>query len=175
MLAQNIVLQELDLSSQEVSYGLPLDAAFAKVFAVGISNNRTMLSVNVLFNDISTEQAQALANVLKEHATLKSLCGNKGNETELDMSSSEPLKRLGAEGAIMLAPEIANNRALSFLNVANNNLGELVLPEGWSIEDKGFSFQKYVHIDGRESRRATLDPNQRALSPLPVLSPIWGR
>jgi hypothetical protein len=70
--------------------------------------------VNVLFNDIGTEQAQALGNVLKEHATLKSLCGNKGNETELDMSGN-PCKRLGAEGAIMLAPEIADNGTISTL------------------------------------------------------------
>jgi hypothetical protein len=69
-------------------------------------------SVNVLFNGISTEQAHALANILKEHATLKSLCGNTGNETELDMSGESGC-RLGAEGAIMLAPEIADNEALA--------------------------------------------------------------
>jgi hypothetical protein len=68
--------------------------------------------VNVLFNGIGTEQAQALANILKEHATLKSLCGNTGNERELDMSG-KPGRRLGAEGAIMLAPEIADNGAIS--------------------------------------------------------------
>jgi hypothetical protein len=77
--------------------------------------------VNVLFNDIGTEQAQALANVLKEHATLKSLCGNKGNETELDMSG-KTFKRLGAEGAIMLAPEIADNGALTSLDISDNKL-----------------------------------------------------
>jgi hypothetical protein len=77
------------------------------------------LSVNILFNNIGIEQAQALADVLKEHATLKSLCGNKGNETELDMSG-KPNQRLGAEGAIMLAPEIADNGALTSLNMSAN-------------------------------------------------------
>jgi hypothetical protein len=79
-------------------------------------------SVNVLFNNIGTEQAQALANILKEHPALKSLCGNKGNETELDMSG-EFNKRLGAEGAIMLAPEIIDNGALSALSLKKNRLG----------------------------------------------------
>jgi hypothetical protein len=55
------------------------------------------------------EQAKALANILKEHPTLKSLCGNSGEETELDMSG----KGIGAEDAIMLAPEIAGNGALA--------------------------------------------------------------
>jgi hypothetical protein len=63
--------------------------------------------VNLLKNDIPMEQAKALASILKDHPTLKSLCGNNGEETELDMSSKE----LGAEDAIMLAPEIAGNEA----------------------------------------------------------------
>ena len=38
-------------------------------------------------------------------------------------------KRIGTEGAVMLAPEIINNGALSSLNLASNNLG---LAAGWS-------------------------------------------
>ena len=63
----------------------------------------------MLQNDIGVERAMALANILKEHPTLKSLCGNKGNEVELDMSN----KSLGVVGAIMLAPEIIDNGTLS--------------------------------------------------------------
>ena len=77
-----------------------------------------MVSVNILKNDIGAEQAQTLAAILKEHATLKSLCGNKGDETELDMSS----KMSGAGDAIMLVPEIVANGALTTLNISNNNL-----------------------------------------------------
>jgi hypothetical protein len=46
--------------------------------------------------------------ILKEHPTLKSLCGNNGDETELDMSG----KMKGAEDATMLAAEIIDNGAL---------------------------------------------------------------
>ena len=69
------------------------------------------MSANLLINDISIQQAQKLTAILKDHATLKSLCGNKGDETELDMSG----KYIGAEGAIMLAPEIVANGALAKL------------------------------------------------------------
>jgi hypothetical protein len=75
-------------------------------------------------NDIGAQQAHALANVLKEHATLKSLCGNKGNETELDMSGKKiGGKKIGADGAIMLAPEIADNGALVKLDISSNYIG----------------------------------------------------
>jgi hypothetical protein len=83
------------------------------------SGNRAILSVNLLKNDIPMEQAKALASALKGHPTLKSLCGNSGDETELDMSSKE----IGPDGAIMLAPEIAGNGAMTSLNLASNKLG----------------------------------------------------
>ena len=76
--------------------------------ADAIKKNGALVSANLLNNDIGFEQAQNLAAILKEHATLKSLCGNKGNETELDLSG----KKMGVDGAIMLAPEIVANGAL---------------------------------------------------------------
>jgi hypothetical protein len=79
--------------------------------------------VNLLKNDIGVEQAGALVTILKEHLTLKSLCGNKGDETELDMSG----KMKGAEDAIMLAAEIVGNGALSIANVMGNCIGKEML------------------------------------------------
>jgi hypothetical protein len=119
-IAANTVLKELDISGGQCT-SEQCDVEFVQTFSVGLRANEAISSVNVRFNDIGTEQAQALANILKEHATLKSLCGNKGNETELDMSG-EPGKRLGAEGAIILAPEIADNGAISSLNLSQNAL-----------------------------------------------------
>jgi hypothetical protein len=63
-------------------------------------------------------KAHVLASILKEHPTLKSLCGNKGDEIELDMSG----RRMGASGAIMLAAEIVDNRVLSSLDLSDNIL-----------------------------------------------------
>ena len=76
------------------------------------------MSANFLNNDIGAEQAHNLVIILKEHETLKSLCGNKGTETELDMSG----KKMGADGAIMLPPEIVANGAMTSLDLSNNNL-----------------------------------------------------
>jgi hypothetical protein len=64
--------------------------------------------VNFLKNCIAVDQAKALARMLKEHPTLKSLCGNKGDETELDMSG----KMRYACDAIMLAAEVIDNGAI---------------------------------------------------------------
>jgi hypothetical protein len=46
--------------------------------ANAISDMGAMLSVNLLQNRIGVDQAKALASILKEHPTLKSLCGNSG-------------------------------------------------------------------------------------------------
>jgi hypothetical protein len=118
----NQVITELNIATNHLCLDALSTADMSGFVALAdaIPDMRAISSVNILFNDIGTEQAQALGNVLKEHATLKSLCGNKGNETELDLSG-ELGKRLGAEGAIMLAPEIADNR-LSVLNLSDNAL-----------------------------------------------------
>jgi hypothetical protein len=63
------------------------------LIANDISDMGAISSVNLLKNNIGVEQARALVIILKEHSTLKSLCGNTGDETELDMSD----KMHGAE------------------------------------------------------------------------------
>jgi hypothetical protein len=116
-------------------------------------------SVNLLINDIGVDQANALVSILKEHSTLKSLCGNTGNETELDMSS----KMYGAGDAIMLVPEIIDNGALSSLSLKNNRLAtkeagtvlvtalaaNSVLKE-LDLSSNAWEYNKYedVHADG---------------------------
>jgi hypothetical protein len=77
-------------------------------------------SVNLLKNDIGVEQAQALVIILKEHLTLKTLCGNNGNETELNMSG----KMRGPGDAIMLVPDVIDNRALTSLDISDNKLAQ---------------------------------------------------
>jgi hypothetical protein len=92
-----------------------------------IPGMRAILSVNLLKNfgkshkigKIGIDQANALVSILKEHPTLKSLCGNKGDETELAMSG----KMNGPEDAIMLAAEIVDNGAMTSLNLSSNSIG----------------------------------------------------
>jgi hypothetical protein len=152
MLNSNSVLKDLDLSD---NYGASNEGAagavaLAKGVAEGLRDNGAISSVNLLENSICVEQARALTSLLKEHPTLKSLCGNKGDETELDMSN----KMRGTGDAIMLAAEVADNGALSFLDVSNNNLGQLVPPEGWRAKN-GDGRAPWIHTDGRELKRGT--------------------
>ena len=77
--------------------------------AIITTTKGAMVSANLLNNRIGAAQAHNLATILKEHATLKSLCGNEGDETELGMSGND----MGPDGAIMLAPEIVANGALA--------------------------------------------------------------
>ena len=113
----NTVLKELDLSGGEYDW-MKCDAEFVKGFSPGLGANGALVSANLLNNKIGIEQAQNLATILKEHAVLKSLCGNKGDETALDMSG----KSMGADGAIMLAPEIVANGALVKFDISNNDI-----------------------------------------------------
>jgi hypothetical protein len=117
--------------------------------ANAIPDMRALSSVNLVQNQIGIDQAGALASMLKEHPALKSLCGNKGTETELGMNG----KMNGAGDAIMLVAEIIDNGALSVLDLAQNNLGELVLPEGWTGDyDSDEDEEVYRHADGREQK-----------------------
>jgi hypothetical protein len=77
-----------------------------------------MLSVNLLENNIRINQAEALVSMLKDHPTLQSLCGNRGDEIALDMSG----KKMGASSAVMLAAEIVGNGALTSLDISENGL-----------------------------------------------------
>jgi hypothetical protein len=117
----NQVITELNIASNNLCWtnGAAADMSGVVALADIIPDMRAILSVNLLKNNIGVEQAQALVVILKEHSTLKSLCGNNGDETELDMSG----KMKGAEDAIMLAAEIVDNRALTSLNLASNNIG----------------------------------------------------
>jgi Leucine-rich repeat (LRR) protein len=90
----------------------------AIMLAPEVAANGALVSANLLNNDIGTEQAHHLVSIMKEHPTLKSLCGITGDETKLDMSYME----MGADDAIMLAPEIVANGALTSLNVSKNAL-----------------------------------------------------
>jgi hypothetical protein len=88
--------------------------------ASAIPDMGAISSVNLLQNEIGIDQTKALVSMLKEHPTLMSLCGNKGNETELGMSGK--LKMKSPEDATMLVAEIVDNGALSSANLLGNSI-----------------------------------------------------
>jgi Ran GTPase-activating protein (RanGAP) involved in mRNA processing and transport len=118
----NKVMTELNLAGNDMGteFGRSkADMSGVTALADVIPGMRAISSVNLLKNIIGVAQAEAFVSILKEHPTLKSLCGNNGNETELDMSG----KMKGATDAIMLVPEIIDNGAMTSLNLASNRLG----------------------------------------------------
>jgi hypothetical protein len=120
----------------EFEHEAPLDMSGVITLASAIKDMRAeaMSSVNLLLNDIGIDQAKDLVDILKEHPTLKTLCGNKGNETELNMSG----KMRGAGDAIMLVPDIIDNGVLTELDMSNNNIGAdrygNATPEGRTLD-----------------------------------------
>ena len=65
-IAHNTVLQELDLSQQAWNTSESLDAAFAKEFAVGLSTNGAMVSLNLSNNSIGAEGAKHIKAALSK-------------------------------------------------------------------------------------------------------------
>jgi hypothetical protein len=64
MLVRNTVLKELDLSSQKVgNWGKPMDAAFAKEFAAGISGNGALVKLDISNNSIGAAKKRGLQRI----------------------------------------------------------------------------------------------------------------
>ena len=68
-------------------------------------------------------------------------------KTKLDMSG-----KMRKEAANLLVPEIVANKALTSLNMSDNNLGQPVLPSYWTeVEDDDWNIT-YEHTDGRKQQ-----------------------
>jgi hypothetical protein len=128
--------------------------------ADAIKDMAAITSVNLLSNSIPIDQAHVLVGILKAHPTLKSLCGNKGDETELDMSGRIRSGRIWSYGAeaVMLAAEISNNAAMSTVLV---NAFRLPIQDIKSNAELDFS-GKELNIDDA-SIIAALIPSNVAL------------
>jgi Leucine-rich repeat (LRR) protein len=100
-----------------------------------------LTSLNVSSNSIKgAEAGKALGNALAANTVLK----------QLDLSKNYS----GAEFANEFAVGLRANGALEVLNISNNNMGELVLYEGWA-KGEGWNenlraYTWYKHTDGRE-------------------------
>ena len=80
--------------------------------------NRALTSVHILGNNIGTEQAQKLIEILDASATLTTLCGFTGAEAELDLSK----RSLSPSCAVLVANEIKVNRALNSIDLSGNDI-----------------------------------------------------
>jgi hypothetical protein len=116
----NNILTQLSMAKNDMTWGGSAYDDMSAVIALCkiLPDMGVISSVTLLKNGIGTDQAKNLVGILKEHPTLKSLCGNTGHETELDLSG----KMYGNGDPIMLVPEIIDNRAISSVNLLKNNI-----------------------------------------------------
>jgi hypothetical protein len=87
-------------------------------------------SINLLKNWIPVEQAKELVQIMQAKENLNTLCGLSREDTELDFSG----QNLGAGDAVLIANDISDMRALSWLNLSGNGLAPD--PKTWN-EGKG--------------------------------------
>ena len=77
-----------------------------------------MTSVNLLKNDFGGGAATVVA-AAKQHGKIKTLCGIKEGQTEVDLRSN----RLKAPDAVLLSFDLEFNRSLTSLDLYNNRIG----------------------------------------------------
>ena len=80
--------------------------------------NRALTSVNLLKNDLG-DGAAAIVAAAKQGGNIKTLCGIKEGQTEVDLRSN----RLKAPDAVLLSFDLEFNRALTSLGLYNNEIG----------------------------------------------------
>jgi Ran GTPase-activating protein (RanGAP) involved in mRNA processing and transport len=86
-------------------------------FTEDMKDMGSLSSLNILKNDIGEKQAQALIKI-KHEKKMITLCGLKGDETELNLSGNMN----GAADALMLAEEIKDMGSLSCVNLLKNDI-----------------------------------------------------
>ena len=74
--------------------------------------------MNILSNNIRTEQANQLIKIMANKPKLKTLCGFSGDETDLDLSN----KGLSPGCGVLVGNEVKNNRAMTNLDLSKNNI-----------------------------------------------------
>merc|ERR1712023_248469 len=102
--------------------------------AEAIKGHGAMVTVNVMGNEIGKEQLSKLQKMMQAHPTLVSLCGIADEATEANLSGLG----MDADDAVVLADELPAKGALTSLNVSDNNIAQVELPDGWEEEDGYF-------------------------------------
>ena len=125
---------------------------FFEALAIGIAYNETLTCLNIGDNGLLNRQSgKALARALNANSVLKELNLSNNYNRYNDESAD------GYGFADELAKVLHRHRTLTCLNISNNNLGELILPPGWTeeVDEDGYGDEcmTYTHIDGRHQEK----------------------
>jgi Leucine-rich repeat (LRR) protein len=156
-----------------------LYAKGTKLLAEALKGNQIMTDLNLSSNGMTAggmSGVVALADAIPDMGALSILNmsknGMRGSEAgkafgdalatntalrEIDLSGDPERSELELYGHNMdaafvkaLAPGLSDNEALAKLDMSSNNLGALVLPEGWTEDCDSDDDEVYMHTDGRE-------------------------
>jgi hypothetical protein len=132
-------MTEADLSNK----GLGAGGAIVVAAWISHRDKRAMTRLNLSKNRLLTQEGgRALGDMLKASTILK----------ELDVSYNMPDRSSDGPGfATAISDGLTGNGALMSLNLAGNDLGQLVLPEGWSGPDCN---DEYEDPDGEYHQQA---------------------
>jgi Leucine-rich repeat (LRR) protein len=121
------------------------DISGVTTLANAIKDMRALTSINVKENNITAAEEERIYQLVRMNKLGVALSDK--TLTELDVSGIG----FGAEGAKLVAQYISDNGALTSLNLSANELGQPVVPEGWSHGYHGdYSGSKFwKHTDGR--------------------------
>ena len=86
--------------------------------AESLKVNRALTSVNLLKNDLG-DGAAAVVAAAKQHGKIKTLCGIKEGQTGVNLSGAY----FEAPDAVLLSFDLEFNRALTSLNLYDNEIG----------------------------------------------------
>jgi Ran GTPase-activating protein (RanGAP) involved in mRNA processing and transport len=137
----NQVVTELNISGNDMSMtskGGSSDMSGVAALADAIPSMGALSLANVMGNRIGKEMRSKLQEIMRSKPNLISLCGIADDTTEVVLSGLG----MDADDAIILASELPDKRVLTSLNLASNNIGQIVPPEGWEVAGNGFQFRQ---------------------------------
>ena len=151
-LTGNHILKELNIAGNSVAYNvLTGNHDISGVIAIGdtLPTMGTLMKFDISINDLYEEGTKVLARALTGNQVLTEL--NISNNYMTYGYSVKDYAQMA--GMIAIADTIPTMKALTSLDISWNHIGELVLPEGWSIKSRygrSRDGSRYVHVDGRE-------------------------
>ena len=113
--------------------------------------NGAMTSLNISNNRLVSESSNVdIPTDLKEGALIE----HQGKMRPISAAWGSGYRVWIFDGIIAVADAIKNNGALTSLNISNNNIGALVLPEGWKRTGR----KEWIHLDGTKAQATPAKP-----------------
>jgi hypothetical protein len=130
---------EADLS------GLGMDADDAIILASELPDKGALLSLDISSNSfVETSRNISVANSYEAG----DLVEYNGLQCPVEKAASDWYRVYILHGVVALADAIRDNRAMTSLNLADNNIGQLVMSDGWQYDEDADEY--WIEVEGEE-------------------------